>query len=259
MAKLNFKNLGLKGMGLNDKVIRAIKKEIKDGDNNFGLGESGLSKTQKAVVKAKILGTTPAKAAATSGIATGLNAVTGLLAAAKKQGQGNEKAAKKGVGDVIEAVGTTLIKGSPDYGKPVVIPGVNNPRPVPFNGAGVPTGVVAAGGGGGTGGGGSSGGGGRTISDILKPYRRAPVPLTFKAFMPGQKEGIANQLAAGYGGTPQSFMDYLDKTHVDQKIPMFQEPISTTASVWDPKKRAPITNTGGGNVLDRLLMGKKVG
>jgi hypothetical protein len=94
----------------------------------------------------------------------------------------------------------------------------------------------------------------------LPAYGNAPTTQTFQPMMPGFQNMLANQLSAGFGsggGGAPDFAAMLSGMYSPMSLVNFQEPISTTASLYDKKKFAPIST---GNVtLDKLLMGEKVG
>jgi hypothetical protein len=106
--------------------------------------------------------------------------------------------------------------------------------------------------------GGGSGGSSKKDKPVAKTdYAGAPSQVTFQPTLPGGMQAHANQLAMGYGGQPSDIMAQLSNMYQPVTLQQFQQPISTTAAMWDKKKHNPI-NTGN-SVLDQLLMGKTVG
>lgn len=95
------------------------------------------------------------------------------------------------------------------------------------------------------GGGGSSkkssrGGTGSTGATILPTYGNMPDVMTFQPHFPGALDAITSQLMQGFGGD-FSFGDL----YRPMKLPIFNEPISSTqAALADKKKKYAAPNTG---------------
>ncbi|XHB99351.1 hypothetical protein ABWH97_13890 [Nitratireductor sp. ac15] len=53
-----------------------------------------------------------------------------------------------------------------------------------------------------------------------------PVMNTVDPFMPGMDQLLANQLAAGFGGTPQSYLTAFNQTYVPMQVPQSFAPPS---------------------------------
>ena len=89
-------------------------------------------------------------------------------------------------------------------------------------------------------------------------YANAPTTQTFQPFLPGFDGAIAQQLAQGFGGqtgmAPADYQTMLAGMYQPMSVMKFNEPISTTAAFFDPKKNAAIDT--GNPALDKLLMGQ---
>lgn len=91
------------------------------------------------------------------------------------------------------------------------------------------------------------------------PYANAPTAQTFQPFLPGFDGAIAQQLAQGFGAQSgmgaSDFAAQLASMYQPMSVMKFNEPISTTAAFFDPKKNSAIDT--GNAALDKLLMGQK--
>lgn len=108
-----------------------------------------------------------------------------------------------------------------------------------------------------------SGGGSKKDKDDDKvtgttPYANAPTTQTFQPTLPGFEGMIADQLQRGFGigANNPDFAGMIGSIYQPMTIPVFSEPISTTASMFDKKENAPIST--GNAMLDKLLMGQKI-
>lgn len=90
------------------------------------------------------------------------------------------------------------------------------------------------------------------------PYANAPTTQTFQPTLPGFEGMIADQLQRGFGigANNPDFASMISSIYQPMSIPVFNEPISTTASLFDKKENAPIST--GNVMLDKLLMGQKI-
>lgn len=83
----------------------------------------------------------------------------------------------------------------------------------------------------------------------LPAYLGGGTPMTYPQAMPGQLEAIAAQLAAGFGGTPQSYMQNMDALYNPVYVPFssapqFAAPQSAPATAPAAKPTSPASYSG---------------
>ena len=66
-------------------------------------------------------------------------------------------------------------------------------------------------------------------------YGAMPQQVNFPAFMPGQQEGIAQQLSQGYGASPQSYMEQMNALYKPVGMTQLSEPLTQTMRAWGLK------------------------
>jgi hypothetical protein len=62
-----------------------------------------------------------------------------------------------------------------------------------------------------------------------------PQMVAMPAFMPGQQQGLVQQLAAGYGGAPAEYMAQMNSVYAPMMTTRLREPITATARAWGLK------------------------
>ncbi len=64
-----------------------------------------------------------------------------------------------------------------------------------------------------------------------KPKQEAaPVMMTVDPFMPGMDQMLANQLSAGFGGSPQSYLSAFNQTYAPMQVPQSFAPPGADSS-----------------------------
>jgi len=63
-------------------------------------------------------------------------------------------------------------------------------------------------------------------------YGAMPQQMNFPAFMPGQQQAIAQQMAQGYGQPAQSYMDQMNQIYRPVGVTAMSEPLTQTMRAW---------------------------
>jgi hypothetical protein len=94
-------------------------------------------------------------------------------------------------------------------------------------------------------------------------YGGMPQQVNFPAFMPGQQEGIAQQLSQGYGASPQSYMDQMNALYRPVNMTQLSEPLTASMRAWGlkPSGRPGVVEPrdGGFNPSDFQQYGMQTG
>lgn len=107
------------------------------------------------------------------------------------------------------------------------------------------------------------GGGAPQPTQLTTPAQPAPAGqvnmANFQPFFPGQQEMLAQQMAQGFGGSPQAYVEYMNGYHRPMQVPILNRPSDVEAYLAQLAATSPSSSTASSAKKgDGLLRGLSV-